>query len=272
MENYNLDKYFGTTNKGELAYYSPRALIVILEGEMGKCFDDIKKFAENASISITSGQIVEFLNKTFEQEKPELKAKIDNCKKVVSNGEILFGEEQIEYLKNSSEEFDDSISASKYAFTPYSLEYFKQYTSILKSKLFLLLNIIESISNNKSNLVSEQLSNLDINLDSNGDILKEDIIRLILPTIYNLTELEAIVSEGNKAETYLEFKLSKLNLYKRGISVGGLYPSLSIQVKNIDGNHSLGNVPLSKNQKNELNNSLSKSMKKTAKLIVDLFD
>lgn len=271
MENYNLDKYFGTTNKGELAYYSPRALIVILEGEMGKCFGDIKKFAENASISITSGQIVEFLNKTFEQEKPELKARIDNRKKVVSNGEILFGEEQIEYLKNSREEFTDDISASRYAFTPYSLEYFKKYAKILKSKLLLLLTIIEAISNKKSDSILEQLNDLDINLDSNGDILKEDIARLILPTIYNLNALESLVNEGNKVETYLEFKLSKLNLYKRGISTN-LYPPSSIQEKNIFGNHDLGNVPLSKNQKNELNNSLSKSMKKTAKLIVDLFD
>lgn len=271
MENYNLDKYFGTSNNSENAYYGPSSLIVILEGEMGKCFDDIKNFVKNASVNITSKQIVEFLNTTFEQENPELKAKIDNRKKVAPSGKILFGEEQIEYLKNSREEFTDDISASRYAFTPYSLEYFKKYAKILKSKLLLLLTIIEAISNKKSDSILEQLNDLDINLDSNGDILKEDIARLILPTIYNLNALESLVNEGNNVETYLEFKLSKLNLYKRGIPTN-LYPPSSIQEKNIFGNHDLGNVPLSKNQKNELNNSLSKSMKKTAKLIVDLFD
>lgn len=146
----NFDKYVGIINNGEIAYYSPRVLITILEGEMENSFEDIKKIVKNASINITSEQIVEFLNAMFEQEKPELKKRIDNRQKVVSNGKMLFGKEQIEYLKKSFEEFDDSISASKYAFTPYSLEYFKKYVKILKSKLLLLLNIIEKISNKKS--------------------------------------------------------------------------------------------------------------------------
>lgn len=272
MKEYNLDKYFGTSDNSENAYYGPRSLIVILEGEMGKCFDDIKDFAKNASINITSEQIIEFLNKTFEQEKPELKARIDNREKVVSSGEILFGAEQIEHIKNSRSEFEDSINVSRYVFTPYSLEYFRKYASILKSKLFLLLNIIEDISNNKNALFFKELNDLDINLDSNGNILKEDIIRLILPTIYNLNALESIVNEGNNFETYLEFKLSEDNLYKRGISVGGLYPPSAIQVKNIYGNHDLGNVPLSENQKNELDKILSKRIEENSKFIVDLWD
>lgn len=269
----NLDKYLGTINNGELAYYNPRTLIAILEGEMGNSFTNIKNFVKNASINITSEQIVEFLNTTFEQEEPELKIKVDNHQRVASNGKMLFGKEQIEYLKKSFEGFADSISALKYVFTPYSLEYFQKYVKILKSKLLLLLNIIENISNKKSDSISEQLSDLDINLDNDGNILKEDIIRLILPTIYNLNTLKEKLTAGNDASTYLEFKLSKVNLYKQGFSSEGeLYPTLSIQEKYIFGNHGLGNVPLSENQKEALNKSLRKSMQKTAKLIVDLWD
>lgn len=271
MENYNLDKYFGTINKGELAYYSPRALIVILEGEMGNSFGNIKNFVKNASINITSEQIVEFLNTTFEQENPELKKRIDNWKKSQTSGEILFNEEQIEDIINSREEFIDDISASRYAFTPYSLEYFKKYVKILKSKLLLILNIIENISNKKSDLISEQLSDLDINLDNGGNILKEDIIRLILPTIFNLNKLKEKVTKANNVATYLEFKESEELIYKRGFSEGP-YPPVTIQVNSLDGNYNQGNVPLSENQKEILREKREKSMQKTAKLIIDLWD
>ena len=269
MENYNFDKYFGFKDNNENDYYGPRALIVILEGEMGKSFADIKNFVNNASIDITGEQIVEFLNDTFEREEPELKKRIDNRKKLQTSGEILFNEEQIEHIRNSKEEFTDNISASRYAFTPYSLEYFKKYVSIVKKKTLSLLNIIETISNKKSTSISDQLKDLDINLDNDGDILKEDIIRLILPTVFNLNELEEKVTNGNDVTTYLNFKISRELIYKSGIS--NLYPSTSIQVKNIDGNYSQGNVPLSEDQKDILKGNMRKSMQKSADFIVNLW-
>lgn len=269
---YIVENLFGTINNGELAYYSPRALIVILEGEMGNSFDDIKNFVKNASVNITSEQIVEFLNTTFEQENPELKKRIDNRNKSPKSSEILFGKEQIEHIINSRQKFIDDIEASRYAFTPYSLEYFKKYIAILKTKTLLLLSIIEAISNKKSDLISEQLSDLDINLDNDDDILKEDIIRLILPTIFNLNELKEKVTKANNVATYLEFKESREFIYKRGFSEGELYPPISIQINSLDGNYNQGNVPLSENQKDILREKRKKSMQKTAKFIIDLWD
>ena len=107
-------------------------------------------------------------------------------------------------------------------------------------------------------------------MDGSGNISKEDIIRLITPTVYNIGELNEKISKANDLSTYLTFKMSKHSLYKDGWSEGEIYPSSSLQVKNLYYDHVRGNVSLSSAQRTELEQEQRRSMKKFAKMIIDL--
>lgn len=134
----------------------------------------------------------------------------------------------------------------------------------------MLLNIIEKIGNRDIISIQNLITELDIQLDENGNISKEDIIRLITPTVYNIEKLNEKVAKANDLSTYLTFKMSKNSLHKYGWSEGEIYPSSSIQIKNLYYDHVRGNVPLSSNQKSELEQEQRRSMKKLAKMLIDL--
>lgn len=51
---------------------------------------------------------------------------------------------------------------ARYYFEPYTLKYFNIYTTILKSKINLLLNIIDKIGNKDTNIIQNFLAYLDI--------------------------------------------------------------------------------------------------------------
>ena len=155
-------------------------------------------------------------------------------------------------------------------FEPYTLEYFNRYSNIVRNKALLLLNVIEKIGNRDTISIQDLITELDIQLDGSGNISKEDIIRLITPTVYNIGELNEKISKANDLSTYLTFKMSKHSLYKDGWSEGEIYPSSSLQVKNLYYDHVRGNVSLSSAQRTELEQEQRRSMKKFAKMIIDL--
>jgi len=250
-------------------YYSPKILIKIIEDLLGKKFNAIKEEVSNANITITKEEILECLDKTFEEENPELKRRIENPKPRVKKNLLEMTREDI---KRSSQEFVDQIAAARYKFEPYALDYFKKYVKIVKNKAILLLDIIEKLSLKESKLIQENLNNLDIVLAFEEYISKEDIIRLISPTIHNIKTIEEKIENGNKPSTYLTFKLSKHGLYKDGWSEGEIYPSTSIQIKNVYYDHMNGNVPLSENQRNVLAEEENRRIKKHAKIILDALD
>ena len=126
------------------------------------------------------------------------------------------------------------------------------------------------IGNKDFNSIQDLLLDLDIVLDENGNILKEDIIRLITPTIYNIRELNNTVANANLLSTYLTFKLSKNSLYRDGWSEEEIYPTSSLQSKNLYYSDREGNVDLSDNQRAELKREQRRSMKKNAKILLDL--
>lgn len=170
-------------------------------------------------------------------------------------------------IEDSVQAFIDEISVSRYYFEPYTLQYFNKYTSIVRDKILLLLNIIEQIGNRNSMPIKDLIAELDIRLDENGNISKEDIIRLITPVVYNIEILEEKVSEANDLSTYLNFKMSKDSLYKDGLSEGEIYPSTSLQIKSSFYGHVKGNVPLSSTQRDELKQERGKSMKKILEML-----
>ena len=159
--------------------------------------------------------------------------------------------------------------ASRYCFEPYTLEYFKKYTTIVRNKIHLLLNLIEKIGHKDSQTIQDVLADLDIVLDENGNILKSDIIRLITPTVDNINDLNAQLSKANDLSTYLTFKISKSSLYKDGFSEKEIYPSQAIQIKDLYCDDMPGNVKLSERQQQALKEDQGKVMKKILTLLSD---
>lgn len=261
----NFEDYFNTL---ENKYYNPKILITILEDILGKGIDTIKDDVCNAKVFVTREQIEAYLDKTFESENPELKRRIENPKPRRSNVLLEWTRQDIE---DSSQEFVDQLSANRYHFEPYSLEYFNRYTTIVKDKAILLLNIIEKIANKECSSIQDLITKIDIQLDENGNISNGDIVRLITPTVYNINTLNEKIYEANDLSTYLTFKLSKHSLYREGFSEGEIYPTTSIQIQNLHYGDRKGNVPLSTNQRNALHEEQSRNIKKASKILFNLF-
>ncbi len=256
MKNLNFESYFKNTNT---QYCDPKYVITILENILGKKLDRIKKGIKNKQIVVSNEQIEEYLEKTFEEKDPELKKRIGSPKPIRKKTVFEWTREEV---KISSQEVIDSLKAQQYCFEPYTLEYFKRYTNIIRNKVLLLLNIIEKIGNRDSQSIQDLMKELDIQLDENGNILKDDIIRLITPTIYNINELNKKVNKANKLSTYLTFKISKDSLYRDDWSEGEIYPTESLQTKGSYYGYIEGNVPFTDNQIAELKGEQAKSMKK----------
>lgn len=262
MTNIDFENYF-KTNEDE--YYDSKIIITILEDIMRKPINEIRQDVNNQQITVTSRQIKDYLEKKFAEEEPELKERINKTRNRRSRGMANFDKQNIQDLE--SQEFNDNIGALKYRFEPYTLEYFDKYTTIMRNKVNLLLDIISKISTKDTESIQETLTDLDIILDENGDILKEDIIRLIIPTIYNMDELCGKVEQGNDLSTYLVYKMSKPALARDDISESELYPPKAIQIKSLMDEYR-GNIPLSNHQKSKLKRRLAKSMKRTAEMLL----
>ena len=214
-------------------------------------------------------EIVEYLNNKFEEEEPEVKARLENPKpsKPLSD-KIEFNKISIEDIEESTQDFGDQLISAKYGFDSYTLDYFNLYSNIVREKAKKILDIIEKIVNRDYSSIVGLMMELDIQLDENGNISKEDIIRLISPFVYNYNLLVEKVNAANNLETYLSFKLSKHSLYRDGWSEGELYPSSSIQTKSLHYDYLPGNISLSSNQRKILNKKQSKSHKKFVKILL----
>lgn len=255
MTNLNLESYF--TNQ---KLYHPQIIITIIEDITSKNFNQLKKDINNQKITITEEQIKKYLDKKFIEEEPEVKRRIE----LKHNSPTKHQEKQNIKAINIIQEFNDYVIASKYDFNPYVLEYFKKNSTIIKRKLNLLLNLIEKISIKDTTSIQNLLIDLDINLDSSGNISKDDIIRLIKPTIDNINNLDTIIKKANNLTTYLTITIPSTNLIENNI-----YSSLSLQNKSPFQDHLKGNIPLSLNQKNELKKKQRKNTNIIIKSILD---
>ncbi len=75
------------------------------------------------------------------------------------------------------------------------------------------------------------------------------------------------VYDINDLSTYLVFKESRYLLIRDGISESEIYPSKSLQIKDLLYDHIQGNIRLSKNQRKEINRQQIKSKKNFIKKI-----
>ena len=231
----NISKYIDLQSRyekyGEDGYFiEPHIIEMMLFDELE--LSNVEEFINGANITITEEEIKKFLNKKFEEENPELKKRIETPSK--TSGRINLGEaSSIEKIKSSAERFNDEIKGARYHFEPYSLQYFKIYTSILKKKCTTLLSVLNDINRCKSEQLSEEsnqrLSELDFHINAEGNIYMKDAERLADAIIYNVKDLNEKLQIGNNLETYLTFKESKHRLMKDGIWEKDIYPSKEIQ-------------------------------------------
>ena len=208
MDKYDFSKYF---NKYDTRYLNPKIMLEILEDVLVKSFDEIKKEINNITITVTEEEIKKHLDEVFEVENPKLKEKIENLKV----GEL---------------DLNDKIRVSRYRFTSDSLKYYKNYSEIVREKAKKIFEIIEKIANKDCSTIVHLLEELDIKLDEDGNVLKVDIVRLILPFIYNYNSLVNKINEANNLNTYLNFKKNEYILARRDVSEEELYPTSYIQI------------------------------------------
>ena len=222
-------------------------------------FDELKlanveEFVNGASITITEDEIKEFLDKKFEEENPELKKRMEVPRK--TSGIINLGKASVDAIISSTERYIDELGAARYYFEPYSLQYFKTYTSILKEKCQTLCSILNDINRCKTEELSEEaqqrFKDLDFHLNSEGNIHFKDAERLADAIIYNVKDLCEKIQAGNNPETYLTFKESKHKLMKDGIWESEIYPRKEIQIRDRHHSHMPQFIALSEAQQTQV--------------------
>ena len=277
MENYMfkklLNEYFNSyVNTSEGQYCDVLHIIVALEYILNTPFEDIKDEVSNSKVTVTANQIKVYLDNLFEIENPEVKKRIEERKNQnVANKQIDLVNLSDDEIDRMSLSFSDDFTLDRYYFEPYTLEYFKKYVGIVRKKALLLLSIIEKIGNNDISLIESLLNDLDIEVIG-GKISRIDVIRLLKPMVYNYYLLKEKLMFANDLKTYLTTKISKEGLYRQEINESEIYPTTEIQVKNLYYDYLPGNVCLSERQKHSLREEQHKSLVKSAKMLINLFD
>ena len=251
-------------------YYEPKMIITYLENILKKDFNSIKTYVDSSGINASKEQIEMFLEKKFMEENPELKEIIESPKYVRSKE---LGKMSHEDLLNESREIVDSIAIGRYMFEPYTLKYFHKYVEILKCKINKLFDIIQCIGTRNTSSIDYILTDLDVVLDDNGNILGSDIIRLIEPTIYNIEVLSNKIKDANDLNTYLSFKMSEESICANGFLESEIYPSMDLQIKSLFFYFNDGYVSLTEKQKESIRQKDDENVKTFIKTMLDdLYD
>lgn len=241
---------------GENGYYIDSHIVnrmVVDELKLSMSFKGIKEFVNTCEISITENEIRDFLDKKMDEEEPTLRKELEKPYKPISSNPLEWTEEDIH---REARAFGTAILKSRYRFEPYSLQYFKIYTSILKEKCKTLFEILEDLAKIKDGTISEdglnRIIDLDFHINKCGDININDVERLSDAIIYNVKDLYDKITKGNNPETYLTFKECKHNMAKDGIFESELYPRKEVQIKDLDYGFCKEFIALSENQEEKL--------------------
>ena len=234
--------------KNNIYYLSPNFIRAIIQVnvKMDMNYNEIKKFVEECEITISKEEIINYLNEKKREEHPEL---ISNKK----NTELSKEENN---ALDPARRFVNGLINAHYIFDPYTFEYFKKYTSILKEKCLKLFHLLECLCQNKSGDITDsewqEIINLDININEEWNIYRDDINRISEAFIYNINDLYEKIEKGNDPETYLKFKLSKEKMGRDGVLDSDLYPSKEIQAKDIILEDYKQYIAFTENQKNKI--------------------
>lgn len=261
MAELDLEEYF---EKDDKEYYDAGYLVSVLEDIIGSDIENIKADVNRQGVYVTKDKITKYLDEQFVKNDEKLKRRLENK----NNRDINMSNWNKEDMNSSVQQLMDEIAAEKYSFNPQSLEYFNTYVNILKNKLLSLLDLISKIGRKDFTTVQDLVASLDINFDGQGNISKDDIIRLLKPTIYNFNEFNEMISKANNLSTYLNFKL--FDSTKGIVSEDDLYPTEELQVMSLNYEDE-GSIPLSLEQVKRLERREKRKHKKHVKTITSKF-
>lgn len=251
---------------GDDGYFiKPHIIKMMLFDELK--LSNVEEFVNGASITITEDEIKDFLDKKMDEEQPGLKQKLKEEMKTSSKITLTCDEEEFQrQMKASNEKMKDIATASRYYFEPYSLQYFRTYTSILKEKCQTLFSVLNDINKCKSEKLSEEaeqrLLDLDFHINSKGNIHFKDAERLADAIIYNVRDFCEKIQAGNNPETYLTFKESPHQLMKDDVWESDIYPSRRIQIKDRHYAHKPEFIALSEAQQTQVQKEALESISK----------
>ena len=191
-----------------------------------------------------SKYIKRFLDSKYFDERPGAKEKLDNLNARLKNRKR---NGLMENANDFAERFSLYLDFDKYKFEPYTLEYFKNYISVLRNKCDTLLRIIEGLID--KTIPKYILEEFDIELNDDGLILSSDMARLIKPFIYNFTRLNDYVDKANNLNTYLDYKVSLDYVYRSGLSENDIYPKDELQNSHYEFEGEEGFIPYTDKQK-----------------------
>lgn len=229
----NIEKYADSTKN---KFVKPMILIKVIEDTLGMNYKDIKDKVDNSCINIDQEDVMDFLNGDYIKEKIKTQNKINKYFKDKS------------YLKITDEQLNKVVATDipvpKYRLEVYSYIYYEKYIAILKYKISKLLNIIGYLQIQKSNIIKEQLEELDICVNQLGNIRYDDVIRLVLPTIENFNELNRVVKKANNIFTYREVMRNIEMFEKDKKRERDIFPNKNLQVSWTITNEDYGYAPL----------------------------
>ena len=75
MTNLDFEQYFKDV---DTKYYEPKYIITILENVLGNKLAAVRNEINNTQIIVSKRQIIEYLEKKFAEENPELKKRVEN--------------------------------------------------------------------------------------------------------------------------------------------------------------------------------------------------
>ena len=219
-----------------------------------KCFDEVKEFINKIEVKLDEEEIKKYLKDRLIAEKPDLVKKVKKRKNKNNSNKI-------------AKEFVEDLQLSAYSFHPFTLEYYENYISILKKKILKMINILDQIEDKDNKEIFDLLEDLDITIDDNRKIKKEDAERLLHTILYNLSDLLRKFDEANNLETYYNYKLTRDSLYRDGLVEDDLYPSENIQEKNLLVGSDSQFIPLTNKQKEMIRENDNKKNKYIFSLI-----
>ena len=225
-------------------YFDPKMIIDMLQEELGLSYQDIIKHLNNATVIVKERDIKRFLDSKYYDEKPGVKEKVETLNNRLKNRKKYGLINNPNYF---SEKFSLYVDFDKYKFEPYTLEYFKNYISILRNKCDTLLKIIEGIID--GTIPKYVLEEFDIELNDDNLILSSDMNRLIKPFIYNFVKLNEVLEKANDLNTYLDYKVSLDYVYSKGLSENDIYPKDELQNSYYEFDGEDGFIPYTDKQK-----------------------
>lgn len=263
--NIDINKYIILNNLNNNFMVSPKLFMVILETELGKSYNNIRKLCDNVKITITKEEIEEYANECISIGK-KVHAMKEKERKANNESESISEE-----TKEACDRFFDMMLQKQYGYDSFMTEYFTKYIDILKQKIanfFELIDLLNclTLSDEQKEKLTFLINDLDITLNENG-ILLSDVIRIVKPMIYNIDSLFELEKRANDKETYIKFKMTRDQIYFDGLNENELYPSVDFQIKNLNVENYKWAVALTEKQKEKLWKNYNETVKYISKIL-----